>query len=178
MRAMMTAMTTRDKIGGDGCDARKVTGRTVFACLVAFFALVFAANAILVRAAVSTFGGLETESSYQAGLAFANEEAQARAQDALHWRVDARFAAPTDGARRLVVDVRDAERQPLRGLVATARLVHPADQRGDHAIALAEARPGEFSGTADAAAGQWDLVIELARDGVRVFRSRNRIVLH
>jgi nitrogen fixation protein FixH len=174
----MATMMPRDQIGGDGCDARKVTGRTVFACLVAFFAVVGLANAILVRAAVSTFGGLETESSYQAGLVFANEEAQARAQDALHWRVAARFAPPADSARRLMIDVRDVAGRPLRGLVATARLVHPADQRGDHPVALGEVRPGEFSGAADAPAGQWDLVIELARDGTRVFRSRNRIVLH
>jgi nitrogen fixation protein FixH len=174
----MTAMTTRNQIEGDGCQARKVTGRTVFACLVAFFALVGLANAVLVRAAVSTFGGLETESSYQAGLVFANEEAQARAQDALHWRVDARFAPSAEDARRLMIDARDAAGRPLRGLEATARLVFPADQRGDRAIMLAETRPGEFSGGVDAAAGQWDLVIELARDGTRVFRSRNRIVLH
>src|SRR5262249_61393294 len=69
-----------------GGDARELTGRTVFVCLVGFFAVVAAANAVMIRAAVSTFGGLETESSYQAGLVFAREEAQARSQDALHWR--------------------------------------------------------------------------------------------
>jgi nitrogen fixation protein FixH len=172
------ASTTRDPIGGSGCRAREVTGRTVFVCLVAFFAVVGGANAVLVHAALSTFGGLETESSYQAGLAFANEEAQAHAQDARHWRVDARFVPDAGGATRLVVDARDAVGRPLRGLTATARLVHPADQRGDRAIALGETKPGEFSGAADAHAGQWDLVLELAHDGERVFRSRNRIVLH
>jgi len=161
-----------------GGDARELTGRTVFVCLVGFFAVVAAANAVMIRAAVSTFGGLETESSYQAGLVFAREEAQARSQDALHWRVDARFSTLRDGETRLVVDANDAAGRPLRGLTAAARLVHPADQRADRAIALHETRPGEFAGAAAVAAGQWELVLELTRDGGRVFRSRNRVRLH
>ena len=35
-----------------------------------------------------------------------------------------------------------------------------------------------FRGVTPAAAGQWDLVIELARDDERLFRSRNRVLLH
>jgi len=104
MRTPMTdSMSNRDK--GDG--APPVTGRTVFLCLLAFFAVVGGANAILVRAAVSTFGGLETESSYQAGLVFAREEAEARAQDERHWQVAARFAPLRDGETRLQVEARD-----------------------------------------------------------------------
>jgi nitrogen fixation protein FixH len=42
---------------------RKLTGRHVLLGLVAFFGVVFAVNAVLVRAAISTFGGVETVSS-------------------------------------------------------------------------------------------------------------------
>lgn len=171
-------MTERIPTGGDGCPAKEVTGRTVLVWLVAFFGIVAAANAVMIRAAVSTFGGLETESSYQAGLAFAREAADARAQDALHWRVDARLSPARDGATNVVVDARDAAGRPLRGLAAAARLVHPADQRDDQVVSLRETQPGEFRGAAAAAAGQWDLVLELARDGERVFRSKNRVLLH
>ena len=174
---MRDAMTEQVSIRGDGCRTKEVTGRTVLVWLVAFFAVVAAVNVAMIRAAVSTYGGLETESSYQAGLAFARETADARAQDALHWRVDARLSPAGAGATGLMVDARDADGRPLRGLAATARLVHPADQRDDHAVALRETGPGEFRGTALAAAGQWDLVIELAREGKRVFRSRNRVLL-
>jgi nitrogen fixation protein FixH len=170
-------MSEKDSNGGGGCRTREVTGRMVLICLVAFFGVVAAANAVMIRAAVSTFGGLETESSYQAGLAFARESADARAQDGLHWRVDARLSPPRDGATQVVIDARDAAGRPLRGLTAAARLVHPADARDDHVVSLQETRPGEFRGTADAAAGQWELVLELSRDGSRVFRSKNRIVL-
>jgi nitrogen fixation protein FixH len=168
-----------DGIGtaGGGCRVKEVTGRIVLVWLVAFFAIVAAVNVVMIRAAVSTFGGLETESSYQAGLAFAREAADARAQDALRWRIDARLSTVRDGAASIVVDARDAEGRPLRGLAAAARLVHPEEQRDDHAVSLRETEPGVFRGTAAAAAGQWDLVLELARDGARVFRSKNRVLL-
>jgi nitrogen fixation protein FixH len=174
---MRDAMSGQVSIEGDGCRAKEVTGRAVLVWLVAFFGIIAAVNVVMIRAAVSTYGGLETESSYQAGLAFARESADARAQDTLHWRVDARLSPARDGTTTLVIDARDADGHPLRGLAATARLVHPADQRDDHAVPLQEIQPGEFRGAAAAAAGQWDLVLELARDGNRVFRSKNRVVL-
>jgi nitrogen fixation protein FixH len=172
-----SAMRDDISIRGDGCRTKEVTGRTVLVWLVAFFGIVAVVNVVMIRAAVSTYGGLETESSYQAGLVFARETADARAQDALSWRVDARLSPARDGTTTLVIDARDADGRPLRGLAATARLVHPADQRDDHAVLLRETRPGEFSGAAMVAAGQWDLVLELARDGTRVFRSKNRVML-
>ena len=170
-------MTDQISIRGGGCQTKEVTGRTVLVWLVAFFGIVGLVNAAMIRAAVSTYGGLETQSSYQAGLAFARETADARAQDELHWRVDARLSPTRDGITTLIIDARDADGQPLHGLAATARLVHPTDERDDHEVVLRETRPGQFHGVATAAAGQWDLVIELARDGTRVFRSKNRVML-
>ena len=43
--------------------ARILTGRAVLLWLVAFFGVVFAVNGVLVQAAISTFGGVETTSS-------------------------------------------------------------------------------------------------------------------
>lgn len=167
------------RVGSDGGKGRgkEVTGRTVLVCLVAFFGVVAAANGVMIRAAVSTFGGLETESSYQAGLAFKREAAQARAQDALHWRVEATLAPLRDGTARVVIDAKDAAGRPLQGLQAAARLVHPADARDDRPIPLEETQTGEFRGAAAASAGQWDLVLDLSRGDVRLFRSKNRIGL-
>jgi nitrogen fixation protein FixH len=42
----------------------------VLAMLIGFFGLVIAVNLVMVRAALSTFGGVDTPSSYQAGLHF------------------------------------------------------------------------------------------------------------
>jgi nitrogen fixation protein FixH len=171
--SMSSSMTNAATGGGR---PKEVTGRMVLICCVAFFAVVAGVNAIMIRAAVSTFGGVEMDNAYQAGLAFAREIAAAQAQDALHWDVRARVSA---GATATDVEVSavDAAGARLAGLEASARLVHPADKRSDHVVALREAGPGRFVGSTDVVAGQWELVLELSRDGARVFRSRNRVYL-
>jgi nitrogen fixation protein FixH len=73
---------------------------------------------------------------------------------------------------------RDAAGAPLTGLTATALLARPTDRRLDRTIAVSESAPGHFHGSAEVPAGQWDLVIDLSRQGKRLFRSKNRVVLH
>ena len=154
----------------------RVTGRMVLIGFIAFFGIVAGVNAIMIHAAVSTFGGVETESSYRAGLAFANEMARAQAQDARHWNVTARAVLEGD-ATIVEVTARDAAGGAVPNLAATAQLVHPTDRRADHAVPLSGYSTGLFRGTTAVAAGQWDLVIELSRDGERLFRSKNRMWL-
>ena len=67
-----------------------MTGWTVFVCLVAFFAVVAAVNAVMMTAAITTFGGVETGSSYQAGLAFARETRPCRRRTRCGWQVGVR----------------------------------------------------------------------------------------
>jgi nitrogen fixation protein FixH len=145
-------------------------------CLVAFFMAVIGVNAVMIAAAVSTFGGVETESAYQAGLAFARETAAVAAQDALHWQVKANVSGDAD-ATVVELVATDAAARPLSGLQAIARLVHPTDRRADHVVPLHETAPGRFEGATEAAAGRWALEIELTRGGVRMFRSKNRVFL-
>jgi nitrogen fixation protein FixH len=154
---------------------KEVTGRMVFICFVTFFAVVFGVNAIMVRVAVSTFGGVETASSYQAGLAFAREVALVDTQDALNWHVKAKVVPANDGAMLVEVIATSSDERPLSDLQASAWLVHPTDKRADQAVILRESAPGQFRGTAMSASGQWDLVTELTRDNIRMFRSKNRI---
>ena len=61
-RAMRSAMMpTHGSIRRETSAARReLTGRMVLICLVAFFAIVAGVNAVMIRAAVSTFGGVET----------------------------------------------------------------------------------------------------------------------
>jgi nitrogen fixation protein FixH len=156
---------------------REITGRMVLACFVAFFAVVVGVNAIMVTAAVSTFGGVETVNAYQAGLAFAREEEAAQAQEARHWRVSAKLRPGSNGATVVEIVGRDRSDRPLAGLAASVALTHPTDRRLDHAVDMQPATPGSFQGTVETAPGQWNLVIELTRGGERLFRSRERIVL-
>ena len=156
---------------------RPLTGRTVLFCLLGFFGIVTAVNAVMIRAAVSTFGGVETASAYQAGLAYAREAAAAHAQDVLNWQVKARVQ-PSGGRTQVEIDARDAAGAPLVGLQAVARLERPTDRRADQSVALQQDGAGRFRGTAGPVAGQWDLILELSRGGERVFRSRNRVVIN
>jgi nitrogen fixation protein FixH len=181
---MSTDMSARDSINGGSARpnaaapqaTRQLTGRMVLLCLIGFFAVIAGVNAIMIRAAVSTFGGVETGNAYQAGLAFAREIAAVEAQDALHWDVRAKVSA-ANGATELEVTAIDAAGRPPTGLTATARLMHPTDKRADRVVALGEHAPGDFKGRTDAVTGQWALVIELARDGTRMFRSTNRVFI-
>jgi hypothetical protein len=44
-------------------------------------------------------------------------------------------------------------------------------------VPLARIGAGMFHGDVKAAPGQWELIIDLERDGARVFRSRSRVSL-
>jgi nitrogen fixation protein FixH len=156
---------------------RELTGRMVLLWLVAFFGAVFAVNGVLVRAAISTFGGVETTSSYKAGLQFEREVATAQRQDVLRWQVSGKLMRDDAGQATLELRARDANGAPLAGLSADARLAHPADERLDRVIPIEPAGAGVFHGHAAAPPGQWELIVDLYRDDTRLFRSRSRVTL-
>jgi len=155
---------------------RELTGRHVLLWIVGFFGIVFVVNGIMVRAATSTFGGLETQSAYKAGLMFEQEVARAERQQDLGWRVDGTLVRDKSGEAQLDIAVRDAHGAPVAGIAADATLAHPADSRLDHVITLS-ARDGRFHGEASAAPGQWELIVDFYRGAERVFRSRSRVTL-
>lgn len=149
----------------------------VFGLLVGFFAVVIGVNGLMIHKAISTFGGLETESSYRAGQLFEREVEMAKVQDAQHWTVEAKVSTAVDGNAVLDIGAHDAAGLPLAGMDANARFERPTDRRLDRPVAVTGQAPGRFRGSAKISPGQWDLVIELSRGGERLFRSRNRVVL-
>lgn len=155
---------------------RQWTGWTVLFTLLGFFGVIFAVNGVMIYEALSTLSGTDTDSAYQAGLMYEHAVAMAKAQDARHWRVDARLT-PASGGERLDLSARDASGRPLGGVQALATFERPTDQRLDRSVVLVEDAAGRFHGDAAVAAGQWDLVIELTRDGQQLFRSKNRVIL-
>jgi nitrogen fixation protein FixH len=174
---MIMNTSTQNRGGGGQRQPRELTGRMVLVWLVSFFAIVAGVNAVMVKAAVSTFGGLETANAYQAGVSFANEEAAAQAQQSRHWRVGARLHREQSGAIAVELSARDKADRPLTGLETKVALIHPTDRRFDHAVAMQPDGPGHFRGATTPEPGQWDLIIELSRDGERLFRSRERVIL-
>jgi nitrogen fixation protein FixH len=167
----------RNSDGLSQAPRREVTGRLVLIGLVGFFGLVAAVNAVMVAAAVSTFGGIETANAYRAGLAFASEEAAAAAQQSRHWRVMASLRPQPSGSLAIELSAHDSSGRPIAGLEASVGLQHPTNRRLDRTVAMRADGPGRFHGNADAAPGQWDLVIDLSQDGRRLFRSKKRVSL-
>ena len=155
---------------------RPWTGWTVLIALFGFFGVVFLVNGVMIYEALSTLSGTDTDSAYQAGLQYEQEVAQSKAQDARHWSVEARLT-PAAGGERLDVSARDATGVPLAGMQASAVFERPTDRRLDRNVVLIQDMAGRFHGSAEVAAGQWDLVIEFTRQGEQVFRSKNRVVL-
>lgn len=158
-----------------GRSPRIITGRTVLIYLVTFFGIIFAMNFFMIRVAISSFSGLETESSYKAGIIFKNDVAAAQAQNALHWAVEANIQR--GDRNRIVISARDANAQAISGLVAEVRLAHPTDKRRDVTIEFVEASAGQYESLTPLPNGYWDLVIGLKRDTDTVFRSKSRISL-
>lgn len=156
---------------------RPLTGRFVLVALLAFFGVVVGVNVVMARFAVSTFGGVETASSYKAGLAFRSEELAAGEQAGRHWRVEAVITESGGDARTFTITARDGEGRALTGLEADARLVHPTDARRDVDLAFDDLGGGTFRASTQAHAGSWDLVLDLSQGGTRLFRSKNRVQL-
>ena len=158
-----------------GRPPRVITGRTVLTYFIGFFGIIFAMNFVMVRVAISSFSGVETESSYKAGLTFKNDVAAAQAQDALHWSVEADLQQGE--AKSIVITARDAKAQSLSGLTAQVLLAHPTDKRNDVAIDFVETSTGQFKSLSPLPQGHWDLVINLKRGAESAFRSKSRISL-
>jgi nitrogen fixation protein FixH len=156
--------------------ARRLTGRTVLFLLLGFFGFVGIVNVVMVKAAISTFGGVDTPSSYQAGIDFKSERAAADAQRALGWMVDGEVSAADSGSRALTVTVKDKTGEPVSGIDVVARFAHPVDTRRDVVLAMHPVGHGVFTGGGPVPAGRWRLDIDILRDDERMFRSQNRIV--
>ena len=155
---------------------KQLTGGKVLAMLIAFFGLVMVVNFAMMKAAISTFGGVDTKSSYEAGRMFESEVAKADAQAARDWRVDAHLA-PVGGKQELTVDLRDAKGAAVTGVTVQATLAHPVDERKDVAFALAESSPGIYRGQALVPGGVWELNLLVVHGTQQLFQSKNRVIL-
>jgi nitrogen fixation protein FixH len=155
-----------------------LTGRKVALFFVLFFGLVAAVNAVMIRAAVSTFSGEDSKSPYEEGLAFNREISAAGEQNDRHWQVDVGMQPLPGGAATVSITAKDSTGNALAGLDAEVRMVHPVDARLDRALPLTQTAAGHFQGTIDDTAhGAWDLDFTLRRGSEQQFRSISRIVL-
>ena len=143
-----------------------------------FFSVIIAVNLVMAYAAVSTFSGMQTQRPYEAGMKFNEAISQARVQDDQHWKVDTHLERAKDGQVTLSMAVADQQGMAIVVQSVSVQLVSPVDSRNDAVFALVAEGPGLYRGLAQAAAGQWDLVIEAKRTDNAVFRSVSRVSLH
>ncbi len=156
--------------------AKELTGRRVLAMLIAFFGVIIVVNVFMMKAAISTFGGVDTKSSYEAGRMFEGEVAKAEAQAARDWQVNAHLTA-SGNEQVLSVDLHDASGAPVTGVDVEATLAHPVDERNDVTVKLAEIDAGTYRGQAIVPLGVWELNLLVVRGDQQLFRSKNRVIV-
>ncbi len=163
----------------DGDSGYRLTGRHVLIWLVAFFGVVFAVNFTMMHYAVSTFSGMEDDSPYKNGLAYNTDIDAARRQNERGWKVEAKHIRSAEGVTRFTVDAKDAGAAALSGLQGVMRLEWPANRALDHEVELVPVGAGRYEAAfGPVPAGQWDAVIELRRNGEKLFLSRNRLMIN
>lgn len=158
--------------------ARQITGRTVLLGLVAFFAVVFAANIVFVWLANESWSGLSTEDAYRKGLAYNETLARADAQRALGWQASTDIRTRADGRHELVVTLREREGRPVDGRSVAATFRWPVTEGRDFTAPLVQVGPGEYRAVfTPPTLGQWNLRVEVARGDEAPFLIETRLWL-
>ena len=155
-----------------------LTGRKVLAIFVAFYATIACADGLLVTSALRTWSGLEEASPYQASQRFNAEIRLAREQTARGWRVDSAVERAGSDRASITVTLLASDGTPIAGKKVRAILERPTDKRGDRRAELFQVGPGRYAASVDlVAAGQWDLLLDVAGPDGTELRRRHRILL-
>lgn len=159
-------------------EPRQITGPMVLAGMIAFFAVVFAVNGVFAWLALSSFPGVDTPDAYRKGVNYSETLAADRAQRALGWLTSVEWRDGGTARGTLVLRISDADGAAVSGVSAGVTLRRPVTEKADRRATLAETAPGTYEAAVVLpGAGNWDAVIEIARDGAALYRLRERIVV-
>jgi len=156
---------------------KQLTGRHVLAMLVAFFGLVFAANAYMIRMALATHSGVVANEPYKVGLKYNDRLSLAEEQTKLGWQEEITLSSSGDA---LDVTMHDAGGGAVLGLTVTALLGRPATTAVDERLELRETTPGRYeAATSLKDPGSYIVTIEARNpvDGAMSYRARKRLWL-
>ena len=148
----------------------ELRGRHVWAGVAAFFAVVISVDAVFTVLALRTFPGQVSVTPYEDGLLYNRRIAQLEAQDRLGWRASA-AAEPGE----VVLEFRDREGRPLRGLAITGRLQRPATEAGRVDLRFVESGPGRYVAASGRISGAWDLTAEAKGPSGGAFVAERRL---
>jgi nitrogen fixation protein FixH len=143
------------------------------------FIPVFAINVLLIRVALSSSTGLVTDRAFDTGQSYNAVIAAGTRQAALGWHVatDIQPASLPGEPHRitLLVEMRDANGQPLSGLTLGGSIVSPVDPQPDIPVVLAENAGGRYrQKIVLPRAGQWELRL-IAANGESQFVIQQRL---
>lgn len=163
---------------GDHCMGRprerRLTGRQVLAVMLVFLAVVFAVNAAMIYAALSTYSGVVAAEPYRKGLHYNDRILAEERQRLRNWR-EALTIAP-DGRITLAISGADAE--PIGNLSVDVAIGRPSTNREDVKLRLV-ADAGRYRGQiAPLPPGAWIVALEARSAGAAgepIFRARKRL---
>lgn len=150
-----------------------IRGWHVGAAVVGFFVLIVITDLIMVRLAVTTFGGLDTSDAYRKGLRYnqniAVEKQMRRAGLVSKFGYDAE-------TRTIRLTLNDDTGKPVRDLSVVVDARRPATNREDQRFAMSMDDKGAYVvHWAGVKPGAWILDVRGERNGKTVFRDRRRI---
>lgn len=144
--------------------------------IIAFFAVVFAANGFLIYEAISGFDGLVEENYYEKGLNY-NDVLQKEKQ--LGWRMELSFPddlkAGADNKAKVVIFDRNGE--PVGGAKVKLTLKRPATDRFDREVELIPSGCAYHGTVSVPVTGLWDISVEAEKGGdgmEKTFRVRTK----
>jgi nitrogen fixation protein FixH len=157
---------------------RKLSGRHVLGAMLAFFAVIVTADAIMIYQAVSTFGGVDNTNAYRDGLAYNARIAREERQAGLGWKETVELRADPERVR---VELKDATGSPVDGIKVAVLLGRAVTSAADSVVQLPQMSPGVFEApvTNVQSPGTWIATVRAYRTGgdeaEPIFETRRRL---
>jgi nitrogen fixation protein FixH len=139
--------------------SRRFTGWHMLAIMLAMFGTIIAVNLVMARSAISTFGGTVVDNSYVASQKFNRWLADARAQEALGWKL----SIDLDPARTVRIAT-DSPMGPLYAATIDAVAIHPLGRAPEQKLRFVNIGGGVFTSDRPLPKGRWLLRMEV-REG-------------
>lgn len=164
-------------VEGEKASESVLTGRSVLAIFLGFFAVVFAVNGVFLYQALSTRTGIVANEPYRKGLKYNERIAADERQGALGWKSEIALSAD---AKSLTVALTTEKGEPVVGLSVVGRIGRPATDKEDHALTLVEEKPGAYAAAFPVTEpGAYIADIEISDfvgpEGTVLFRARRRL---
>ena len=148
---------------------REFTGKHMLATMVAFFGVIIAVNLVMARFAITTWSGLVVPNTYVASQEFNEKAAEARAIDALGYRM--KLIPNVDG---LEIDFIDSAGNLAIADSIIAELRRPVGEHQDRHMVLTRDPDGIYRGAGELAEGEWIATVTAIRDGQTLYKKGRR----